>query len=94
MPAFRQQPVDLVLDVRSKMEFFLGGLKGAENLPVDQLPEALEARTDIPKDAKILVYCAGGVRSAQAAAALKRAGYTGIVDGGGMSAAHAEYAPD
>lgn len=94
MPAFRQQPVDLVLDVRSKMEFFLGGLKGAENLPVDQLPDALEARTDIPKDAKILVYCAGGVRSAQAAAALKRAGYTGIVDGGGMSAAHAEYAPD
>jgi rhodanese-related sulfurtransferase len=94
MPAFRQQPVDLVLDVRSKMEFFLGGLPGAQNLPVDQLPEALEARSDVPKDAKIMVYCAGGVRSAQAAAALKRAGYTSVVDGGGMGAAHAQYQPD
>ncbi len=94
MPAFRQQPVDVVLDVRSKMEFFLGGLPGAQNIPVDQLPEALEARSDIPKNAKILVYCAAGARSAQAAAALKRAGYTGVVDGGGMSAAYAEYQPD
>lgn len=94
MPAFRQQPVDLVLDVRSTMEFFLGGLPGAQNLPVDQLPHALEARTDVPKDAKILVYCAGGVRSAQAAAALKRAGYTSVVDGGGLNAAFAEYQPD
>ena len=94
MPAFRQQPVDLVLDVRSKMEFFLGGLEGAQNLPVDQLPEALEARTDVPKDATIMVYCAGGVRSAQAAAALKRAGYTSVIDGGGMGAAHSEFQPD
>lgn len=94
MPTFRQQPVDLVLDVRSTMEFFLGGLQGAENIPVDQLPDALMARTDVPKDAKILVYCAGGVRSAQAAAALTHAGYTGVVDGGGMSAAQAEFQPD
>ncbi len=94
MPAFRQQRVDVVLDVRSNMEFFLGGLRGAENLPVDQLPEALESRTDVPKDAKILVYCAGGVRSAQAAAALARAGYTQVVDGGGLNAAYAEYQPD
>lgn len=94
MPAFRQQPVDVVLDVRSQMEFLLGGLQGAQNLPVDQLPAALEARTDVSKDAKILVYCAGGVRSAQAAAVLRRAGYTGVVDGGGLNAAYAEYQPD
>lgn len=94
MPAYRQQPVDFVLDVRSKMEFFFGGLQGAQNLPVDQLPEALEARSDVPKDAKILVYCAGGVRSAQATVVLKRAGYTSVVDGGGVNAAYAEFQPD
>lgn len=94
MPSFRQQPVDLVLDVRSKLEFFLGGLRGAENVPVDRLPQALIERSAVPRDARILVYCASGGRSAQAAAMLKSAGYTRVVDGGGMSAAHAAYQPD
>jgi rhodanese-related sulfurtransferase len=94
MPAFRQQPIDLVLDVRSPMEFLVGSLPGAENVPVDQLPGALEARTDVAKDARILVFCAAGARSAAAAAALRRAGYTAVVDGGGINAAHAEYAAD
>lgn len=94
MPAFRQQPLDLVLDVRSPMEFFLGSLPGADNLPLDQLPGALEARTDVPKHARILVFCAAGGRSAQAAAVLRLAGYSAVVDGGGINAAHAEYRAD
>lgn len=94
MPAFRHQPVDLVLDVRSQLEFFLGGLQGAENIPVDRLPEALVSRPDVSKQAKILVYCAGGGRSAQAAERLRSAGYSRVVDGGGMSAAYAEFRPD
>jgi rhodanese-related sulfurtransferase len=67
MPAFNNRPVDVVLDVRSKLEFFLGHLDGAENIPVDRLPSALEGRTDITTTSRILVYCASGARSAQAA---------------------------
>jgi len=91
VPAFNNRPVDVVLDVRSKLEFFLGHLPGAENIPVDRLPDALAGRTDITTNTRILVYCASGARSAQAAAMLKRAGYGRVVDGGGLAQARAAY---
>lgn len=91
MPAFRDRPVDVVLDVRTKIEFFLGHLDGAENIPVDRLPHALEGRTDITKQSRILVYCASGMRSAQAAAMLKAAGYGKVVDGGGIGEARRDF---
>lgn len=91
MPLFRDREVDVVLDVRTKIEFFLGHLDGAENIPVDRLPHALEGRSDITKSSRILVYCASGMRSAQAAAMLKAAGYGKVVDGGGLGAAREGY---
>lgn len=91
MPAFKNRPVDLVLDVRSKLEFFLGHLDGAVNIPVDQLPTGLAGRAGLTPQTRILVYCAGGIRSAQAAVLLRHAGYTNVVDGGGMAEAHANY---
>jgi phage shock protein E len=90
VPAFNNRPVDVVLDVRSKLEFFLGHLDGAENIPVDRLPDALEGRT-ITTTSRILVYCASGARSAHAAALLKSAGYGRVVDGGGLAEARAAY---
>lgn len=91
MPSFKNRPVDLVLDVRSKLEFFLGHLDGAVNIPVDQLPSGLTGRAGVSPQSRILVYCAGGTRSAQAAALLKHAGYTNVVDGGGMAEASGQY---
>lgn len=91
MPSFRNRPLDFVFDVRSKMEFFLGHLEGAENIPVDRIVDALAARDDVRKDARILVYCASGMRSAQAAAMLAQAGYSRVTDGGGLGAARQEY---
>jgi phage shock protein E len=91
MPSFKNRPVDLVLDVRSKLEYFLGHLDGAVNIPVDQLPNGLAGRAGVTPQSRIMVYCAGGTRSAQAAAILKHAGYSNIVDGGGMAEAHANF---
>ncbi len=91
MPTFRDRPLDIVIDVRSKLEFFLGHLDGALNLPVDRLPAALLERAEVQKHDRILVYCASGGRSAHAAALLSQAGYTRVVDGGGMSAAGRDY---
>ena len=87
----RNRPVDAVIDVRSKVEFWLGHLDGAKNVPVDRLPDGLADLNLSPKS-RILVYCASGMRSAQAASILKAAGYANVVDGGGMSAASQEYA--
>lgn len=87
MPAFRNRPVDAVIDVRTRVEFFFGHLEGAENIPVDRLPHALAGRNDITTSSRILVYCASGARSAQAAAMLQAAGYGRVVDGGGIGEA-------
>ena len=80
-PRFRGAAVDLVVDVRSKLEFFTGHLPGAVCIPVDELPAGLERRGASP-ESRILVYCGSGQRSAKAASQLQAAGYKHVVDGG------------
>jgi phage shock protein E len=84
---------DLILDVRSKLEFLFGHLPDAVCIPVTQLPDGLLKRADVTPDSRILVYCASGARSAMAANELKAAGYTRVVDGGGITAARAYVEP-
>lgn len=88
---FRGRPVDHVIDVRSKLEFWLGHLDGAVCIPVGRMGPALAAHPEIAKDSRILVYCASGARSAMAAAELKALGFRHVVDGGGIGAARSEY---
>jgi phage shock protein E len=92
MPSFRQKPVDIVIDVRSKVEFWLGHLPDAICLPVQSIAETLPEQPGITKDSKILLYCASGARSAMAAELLKSLGYRRVVDGGPISSARNEFA--
>jgi len=92
-PTFRGAAVDIVVDVRSKVEFWLGPLPGAVCIPVDRIPAGLDAIEGISATSRILVYCASGNRSRAAASALEQAGYRNVVDGGGMAAASAHYTP-
>jgi rhodanese-related sulfurtransferase len=89
-PHFRNVPVDLVVDVRSRLEFWTGHLPGAVCIPVDGLPAGLEGRGVSP-DSRILVYCGTGVRSATAATQLRAVGYKHVVDGGGIADAWHHY---
>lgn len=91
MPRFRDLPVDFAVDVRSKLEFWLGHLPGAVNVPLDELPRGIEALAGLDRTSRILVYCAGGTRSAQAATILAGAGYQRVTDGGGMADARAHF---
>lgn len=84
---------DLVVDVRSKLEFLFGHLPDAVCIPVTRLPADLLKREDVARSSRILVYCASGARSAMAANELRAAGYTNVVDGGGMTAARAFVEP-
>ncbi len=70
-------------DVRTAAEYQAGHFDNAENWSL----QAIQAGTlpDIPKDSKIFVYCQSGNRSGQAAALLKKSGYTNIVDLHGVS---------
>ncbi len=88
---FRGRPVDHVIDVRSKLEFWLGHLDGAICIPVGGMGPELAGRPEIAKSSRILVYCASGARSAAAARELQALGYLNVVDGGGIGAAKQEF---
>jgi molybdopterin/thiamine biosynthesis adenylyltransferase/rhodanese-related sulfurtransferase len=73
----------VVLDVREPDEFEQGALSGVLHIPRGHLEAQIEGRiTD--KSMPVIVYCAGGVRSAFAAKTLGELGYTNVVsmDGG------------
>lgn len=92
-PTWSGRPIDVVIDVRSRIEFWFGHLEGATCMPVSVITRRLEARTDIGKATRILLYCASGARSAVAAEALRSLGYRSVTDGGAMAAAAARFQP-
>jgi rhodanese-related sulfurtransferase len=76
----------LVLDVRDAGDYGAGHILGAKNLPLARLEEGAG---DIAKrkDRPVIVYDEDGQRTAKAAAALKRQGFTQVVNlSGGLGA--------
>lgn len=72
-----------LIDVRTAEEFEAGHFENAINLPVEDIQEGKMPTAD--KDTTIYVYCRSGNRSAQAKTALEAAGYTDVVDLGGLT---------
>lgn len=67
----------IVLDVREKDEWRGGYIPGAVSLPRGFLE--IQAEQRLPdKNARIVAYCAGGTRSALAAATLQELGYANV----------------
>ena len=66
------------LDVREPDEYEQGTIPGAVHLPRGHLEFQVEGRL-LDKDAPVVVYCAGGVRSAFAAKTLGDLGYSDVV---------------
>lgn len=70
----RDKKVDVVLDVRTKMEYNLGHYPQAVHIPTQALQDQVE--TLIPdKTTRILVYCNTGQRARYATDLLKAKGY-------------------
>jgi len=67
-----------VLDVREPDEHAEGALIGALHIPRGHLEAQVEGRI-LDKDAPVIVYCAGGVRSAFAARTLGELGYSNVL---------------
>ena len=93
MPSYRSKPVDVVIDVRSRLEFWLGHLDGAICLPLGDIATEIARRPEIRTDSRILLVCASGARSARAADVLRQLGYRRVTDGGAMASAKADYTP-
>ena len=68
----------IMLDVREPDEHEQGALVGALHIPRGHLEAQIEGRI-VDKNAPVIVYCAGGVRSAFAAKTLQELGYTNVL---------------
>ena len=67
-----------ILDVREPDEYAEGALVGALHIPRGHLEAQIEGRI-LDKESPVIVYCAGGVRSAFAAKTLAELGYTNVL---------------
>jgi len=62
----------IIIDVRTPQEFFGGHVEGSVNIPLNEIPERLEEFKSMNED--IILCCASGNRSGQAAQYLKNHG--------------------
>jgi rhodanese-related sulfurtransferase len=69
----QQRPV--VLDVRNLNEYEASHLRGARNIPVDELRYRLE---EVPRDRPLVVHCRSGFRSHLALRILKQNGFAQV----------------
>ena len=71
------------VDVRQSAELAATGMiEGALHIPTQDLPRRVD---ELPKDAEIVLYCAAGVRSHDAAMFLREKGYGAVWSlGGGL----------
>ncbi len=71
-----------LVDVRTPDEFKDGSYDGAINIPL----AALLARQEElgPKDRPIILFCASGARSGLGARLLKQAGFSEVINAGGL----------
>ena len=65
-------PKSVFIDVRSEFEFQMGNVAGSICIPLDQVPYSVERFKEM--DGPILLFCASGNRSGQAAAFLRAQG--------------------
>lgn len=68
---------DYIVDVRERMEFENGHVKGAVNIPLSELRERVN---EIPKDKPVYLHCRTGQRSYNAALALQNLGYDNVIN--------------
>lgn len=67
----------VLIDVRTDVEFALGSLKGALNIPLDDMRGRLD---EVPKDKKIIVFCSSGHRSYFALRILAQNGFEDVAN--------------
>jgi glyoxylase-like metal-dependent hydrolase (beta-lactamase superfamily II)/rhodanese-related sulfurtransferase len=74
----------LAIDVRAPREREAKRIEGSVSMPLNHLSERL---AELPADRPLLVFCAGGYRSAIAASLLQRVGFTNVSEiAGGITA--------
>ncbi|MER7010903.1 adenylyltransferase/sulfurtransferase MoeZ [Saccharopolyspora sp. NPDC000359] len=71
-----------LIDVREPHEYEIVKIEGSKLIPKDRILSG-EALAELPQDRKIVLHCKSGARSAEALAALHKAGFADAVHVGG-----------
>jgi rhodanese-related sulfurtransferase len=83
-----------LIDVREPVEWEINHIDGAQLIPKSSL-ESGSGLSELPHDRIQVLYCKTGVRSAEALAAVKKAGFADAVHlQGGITAWAQQYEPD
>ena len=85
---FKQREGAILLDVRTPQEYREGHIPESRNLPLQTIDKVASVVDN--QDRPLFVYCYSGARSAQAAALLRRMGYSNVTDIGGIAAYRGE----
>lgn len=85
-PAQADSAVGTLIDVRTPEEFAEGHLKGATNIDFNA-PDFAERIGELDKDAEYTLYCRSGRRAGEALTIMKSAGFTKVVNAGGLEEA-------
>lgn len=78
----------VIIDVRTPGEFAQGHIKGALNIPVDQIQKVEQKIKN--SDTPLYLYCASGARSGSATRFLQSQGFTNVTNMGGIGSWHGE----
>ena len=71
-----------MVDVRSPAEYHGGHFPGALNIPLEAIANQIHKIGD--KGRSVVVYCASGSRSGVAKTILERAGFSDVINAGGL----------
>ncbi len=71
-----RSPDTILLDVREPNEWNMAHIPGAVLVPLGDVEEKVQAA--VPRDSKVIVYCASGNRSAVAADTMQQLGYSDV----------------
>lgn len=75
----------IIIDVRNPDEYAAGHIAGAVNIPVEAADFGARV-AELDRQGSYLVYCRSGRRSALASDLMAEAGFTDVVDSGGLAA--------
>lgn len=81
----------IIIDVREPLEYKMGHVEGAINIPPSELMAGAKELDGVPKNTELVLYCVSGSRSNASMHYLQQLGFTNLVNGINMAHVKAKY---
>lgn len=81
----------IIIDVREPLEYKMGHIEGAINIPPSHMMAGAKKLDGVSKDTELILYCVSGSRSNVSMHYLRQLGFTNLVNGINKSHVKAKY---